>query len=192
MPKQVFVVHWSKKIPSEIFTAFECIIFHMTDLPYGRGGSPLQNLIIRGHGETKISAIRCVEEMDAGDVYLKKSLSLSGSAREIFARANGVIYDMILEIILDNPEPQPQIGPIVVFKRRRPEESEIPPNQSLQKLYDFIRMLDAPGYPLAQITSRGYKFLLQEANWTDGRLLVQAEIQITDSSFQEDGQSQPN
>jgi methionyl-tRNA formyltransferase len=130
--------------------------------------------------------------MDAGDVYLKKSLSLSGSAREIFARANGVIYDMILEIILDNPEPQPQIGPIVVFKRRRPEESEIPPNQSLQKLYDFIRMLDAPGYPLAQITSRGYKFLLQEANWTDGRLLVQAEIQITDSSFQEDGQSQPN
>ena len=29
----------------KIFENFNCIIFHMTDLPYGRGGSPLQNLI---------------------------------------------------------------------------------------------------------------------------------------------------
>lgn len=188
-PKQVFVVHWSKKIPSEIFSAFECVIFHMTDLPYGRGGSPLQNLIIRGHGETQISAIRCVEEMDAGDVYLKKPLSLSGSAKEIFARASEVIYEMILEIIFDEPEPQPQSGLVTIFKRRKPEESEIPPNQSIQRLYDFVRMLDAPGYPLAQITSRGYKILLRDANWTDGRLLVQAEIQIADPSFQGDEQA---
>lgn len=179
-PKQIFVVHWSKKIPTEIFSAFECIIFHMTDLPYGRGGSPLQNLILRGHEVTQISAIRCVEEMDAGDIYLKKPLSLSGNAREIFARANEVIHDMILQIIIDNPIPKPQIGPVTIFKRRRPEDSEIPPNQSMQVLYDFIRMLDAPGYPPAQITSGGYRILLREARWNDGRLVTDAEIQIVE------------
>jgi len=35
-------------ILKEIFENYEIILFHMTDLPYGRGGSPLQNLIVRG------------------------------------------------------------------------------------------------------------------------------------------------
>ena len=57
-PVKIFIPHWSHIIPSEIFTNFECIVFHMTDLPYGRGGSPLQNLIVRGKKKTKISALK--------------------------------------------------------------------------------------------------------------------------------------
>jgi methionyl-tRNA formyltransferase len=56
-PRYIFFPHWSYIVPEEIFNSFECVIFHMTDLPYGRGGSPLQNLIQRGHRETKISAL---------------------------------------------------------------------------------------------------------------------------------------
>ena len=36
-PDFVFFLHWSFIIPKEIFEQFECIVFHMTDLPYGRG-----------------------------------------------------------------------------------------------------------------------------------------------------------
>ena len=43
--KKIFIPHWSFIIPKEIYQNFECILFHMTDLPFGRGGSPLQNLI---------------------------------------------------------------------------------------------------------------------------------------------------
>ena len=57
----------------------------MTDLPYGRGGSPLQNLIIRGHKKTKISALRMVNELDAGPIYFKRSLSLNGNAQKIYS-----------------------------------------------------------------------------------------------------------
>ena len=49
----------------------------MTDLPYGRGGSPLQNLIVRGHKETKISAIKVVKELDAGPVLSSLELMLN-------------------------------------------------------------------------------------------------------------------
>ena len=45
-PKYIFFPHWSWLIPNEIYENYECILFHMTDLPYGRGGSPLQNLIL--------------------------------------------------------------------------------------------------------------------------------------------------
>src|SRR5467141_918583 len=70
-PRFVFFPHWSHRIPPSIYKQFECVIFHMTDLPFGRGGSPLQNLIARGIYETKICAIRCIEELDAGPIYLK-------------------------------------------------------------------------------------------------------------------------
>ena len=63
-------------IPKKIYSNYDCIVFHMTDLPYGRGGSPLQNLIVRGHKETKISALNVQSGLDTGDIYLKKKLIL--------------------------------------------------------------------------------------------------------------------
>ena len=42
-PDYIFFPHWSYYIPEEITNQWECVVFHMTDLPYGRGGSPLQN-----------------------------------------------------------------------------------------------------------------------------------------------------
>ena len=79
-PTKIFIPHWSYIIPNEIYNHFDCIVFHMTDLPYGRGGSPLQNLIVRGHKLTKISAIKVQKGLDTGAVYLKKELSLFGTA----------------------------------------------------------------------------------------------------------------
>ena len=53
-PTKIFIPHWSYIIPEEIFSAYDCIVFHMTDLPFGRGGSPLQNLIKAKFKKTKI------------------------------------------------------------------------------------------------------------------------------------------
>ena len=80
-PKKIFFPHWSHIIKPEIFEHYECVIFHMTDLPYGRGGSPLQNLIVRGHKETKISALRCKAGVDTGPIYMKRPLGLEGTAQ---------------------------------------------------------------------------------------------------------------
>jgi len=119
-PIQIFIPHWSYIIPSEIYNNFECIVFHMTDLPYGRGGSPLQNLIIRGKKETKISALRVEKGLDTGPIYLKKPLSLMGTAQEIFLRAKYIVKEMIIEIIDEQLIPVAQKGEITEFKRRKP------------------------------------------------------------------------
>ena len=70
-PEFVFFVHWSWIIKKDIYENFNCIVFHMTDLPFGRGGSPLQNLISRGIKKTKLSAIKVVRDIDAGPIYMK-------------------------------------------------------------------------------------------------------------------------
>lgn len=151
-PDYVFFPHWSYIIPAQIYEKFNCVIFHMTDLPFGRGGSPLQNLISRGIYNTKISAIKCGKVLDAGDIYLKKDFSLEeGSAKEIFQKAGFVMASMIQEIISTNPIPMPQKGKPVVFNRRTPQMSNISELTSLQKIYDYIRMLDADGYPKAYL-----------------------------------------
>ena len=156
-PRYVFFPHWSYRIPSAIYEAHECVIFHMTDLPYGRGGSPLQNLILRGHTETVVTALRCVEEMDAGPVYLKQSLSLFGTAEEIFLRAAEVMENMIAEIIETSPTPRPQEGEPVAFKRLGPEAGDLNQAKSLEAAFDRIRMLDAEGYPPAYIEAGGFR-----------------------------------
>jgi len=157
-PKYVFFPHWSYIIPEVIYSNFTCVIFHMTDLPFGRGGSPLQNLIVRGFNETKISAIRCVKEIDAGPIYLKRSLSLEGRAQDIYKRAGKIIFEMINEVISKPVESVNQVGEVVKFNRRSPQQSDIQDLDSIQQVYDYIRMLDADGYPKAFLETKGFRF----------------------------------
>lgn len=162
-PDKIFIPHWSYIIPSSIYNLFQCIVFHMTDLPYGRGGSPLQNLIIRGHTSTKISAIKVSEGIDAGNVYLKKNLKLNGTAKEIFISATPIIEKMIVEILQNDISPIPQIGDVVKFKRRKPEDGNIYKLKEINDIYDFIRMLDCEGYPNAFIETDTIKIEFSNA-----------------------------
>ncbi len=176
--RYIFFLHWSWIVPKEILNNYECVCFHMTDVPYGRGGSPLQNLIIRGHKETKLTALRMVKELDAGPVYLKEDLSLYGfSAKDIYIRASYLSAKMIEKIIENEITPEPQKGEEVLFKRRKPEESEIPELLDLEALFDFIRMLDAEDYPKAFLLYKCFKFEFSRASIYDENLL--ADVKIT-------------
>lgn len=176
-PRYIFFPHWSWIIPGEIWKKYECVVFHMTDLPYGRGGSPLQNLILRGHKKTKISALRVNEKIDGGDIYLKMNLDLSGSAQDIYERASKIIFEkMVPEIVKNNSAPQKQIGKAIIFKRRKPEQSKIAKGLAAEKLYDFIRMLDAEGYPKAFLEADKLRLEFSQAKLKNKRLFAKVEI----------------
>ncbi|MBI2748495.1 methionyl-tRNA formyltransferase [Acidovorax sp. HMWF018] len=145
----VFFPHWSWRIPASVFERFECVIFHMTDVPFGRGGSPLQNLVIRGIENTVLTALRCSQEVDAGPVYLKLPLSTLGTAEEVFIRASFLMLPMMIRIVDERIEPYAQSGEPTFFRRRTPEQGNLQSMSSLTDLHDFIRMLDADGYPHA-------------------------------------------
>lgn len=147
--EKIFFLHWSSIIPAEIHRSFECIIFHMTALPYGRGGSPLQNLIVRGHKRTAVTAFRCDDGIDSGPIYLQYPLDLDGPARRIFERATEVMLGLVEVIVREKPVSVPQQGTPEVFIRRRPEESNLELATDADRAYDLIRMMDAEGYPHA-------------------------------------------
>lgn len=175
-PKYVFFPHWSFIIPASIYDHYECIVFHMTDLPYGRGGSPLQNLIVRGHQKTKISALRVAKGMDTGDIYLKKPLSLLGTAEEVFLRAGKVILEMSEEILKTNPQPVVQEGEVVPFDRRTPKDGDVATLASLDKVHDFIRMLDAEGYPNAYLETKYLRFEFTRSGLKKDQIIADVRI----------------
>lgn len=176
--RYIFFFHWSNLIPAEIYENFECVIFHMTDVPFGRGGSPLQNLIARGIYETKLTALKCVKDLDAGPVYLKKSLSLHGNAEEIYLRATRLSAEMMLEILSKEIIPEEQKGEPTIFKRRKPEEGNIVGKDDLQEIYDFIRMLDAEGYPRAFLNIGKINLEFERAALKDGYIKADVTIRL--------------
>lgn len=175
-PKFIFFIHWRWIVPKNTITKYECICFHMTDLPYGRGGSPLQNLILRKHKDTKLSVIKMTAKVDAGPIYYKRTLSLHGSALQIYLRCSKLCLKLIEKIIKNNPLPSEQKGKIVKFKRRQPSQSKIPNNLNLNDIYDYIRMLDAPGYPKAYINFGKNKVELSEAKFNNGILKFKGSV----------------
>jgi methionyl-tRNA formyltransferase len=177
-PRYIFFPHWNWIVPKDILEKYESVCFHMTDVPYGRGGSPLQNLIVRGHKETQLTALKMSEHLDAGPVYLKEPLSLHGSAQDIFYRAAFKIMELIERIVINTLIPEKQKGEVITFKRRSPAESEVIEDLNLEQLYDFIRMLDAETYPKAFINIKGYRFEFDKATLDEtGKL--EARVSIT-------------
>ena len=86
---------------------------------------------------------------------------------------------MIEQIIDEEPEPQPQQGEVVPFRRRTPDESELSKTEltTLAGLFDFIRMLDADGYPRAFIEIGLFRLELSDARLTGET--IEARVTIT-------------
>ena len=183
-PKYIFFPYWSYVIPKSIYEKFECVIFHMTDVPFGRGGSPLQNLVARGIYETKISALRCEEFLDAGPVYLKKNFFLYGAAEEIYLRASKVIGEMIDDIIVKQLQPEEQVGEVVYFSRKKPEEGNIANLKELEQVFDYIRMLDAEGYPNAYIENNSFRFEFKRASLKKDKIIADVIITKKKESYE--------
>ena len=98
-PEFIFFPDWSWIIPEKITSNYKCVCFHESNLPKFRGGSPLQNQIIRGVEKTKTTAFIMNEGLDEGEIILQKELSLKGSIDEIFKRMIINDYTMIKKII---------------------------------------------------------------------------------------------
>ena len=176
-PEFIFFPDWSWIIPKKITDNYKCVCLHESNLPKFRGGSPLQNQIIRGITKTKTTAFFMSNGIDEGDIILQKNLSLKGKIEDIFLRMIENDFKIITKIISGKYTVKKQKGTPTLFKRRKPEESELKNlNFSKKYLYDFIRMLEDP-YPNAFIKLGKRKIIFKSANLKDNKLFFQGVIE---------------
>jgi methionyl-tRNA formyltransferase len=86
---------------------------------------------------------------------------------------------MIVQILQRHPRPRPQVGGPTTFKRRTPEESNLAKAQTLQQVFDMIRMLDAEGYPSAFLEIGAFRIEFTRASRKTDHLMVDARITLT-------------
>ncbi len=177
-PDLIFFPHWNHKISKSIFNNFICIGFHSTPLPYGRGGSPVQNMILRGYKTTKVCAYKINSQMDGGPIYIQQQISLKGSGEDIFLRIYKKILGIIFRLIIKLPNPKKQVGKATYFKRRKPSEGNLLNLKDINKIYDSIRMLDINfiNYPKAFIENKKIKFNFKEAKLKKNKIEAKVEI----------------
>ncbi len=166
-PDYVLFYGWSEKISSNIINSFKCLMLHPSNLPKFRGGSPIQNQIIRGLNKTKLTLFLMNNKLDAGPVYGKSKISLSSNIKDIFKRIEDAGIKLTTKILNKNIRPVIQNEKEkTIFKRRKPIESQITiselKNKDAKYLYNKIRMLTDP-YPNAFIkTKDGKKLFILE------------------------------
>jgi methionyl-tRNA formyltransferase len=182
-PRIIFFIHWSKIIEKKFFENYECIQFHSTNLPFGRGGSPIQNQILMGIKNTKITAFKMGKKIDDGPFIIKRPLKLKDSAQKIYTNMEKISLEMIMKISkMKKLIYKKQKGKVVIFKRRLKNQSEIKFNKinNIKKLYDYIRMLDADNYPKAFVKLNPYIAKLSNAKLINGILKATIEFKKND------------
>ena len=167
-PDYILFYGWSNKVPINILNEYFCVVLHPSPLPKFRGGSPLQNQIIRNIKSSKITLFKMEKRLDAGPIILTRKFSLEGHLNEIFNRLTVIGTKLTLKFFKNNFKLKKQNDKIATyFKRRKPEESEITlseiKNKSSKYLINKIRMLEDP-YPNAFIkTKDGKKLKIKNA-----------------------------
>ena len=161
-PDIIFFPHWSYKVNQDIIKKYKCICFHTAPLPYGRGGSPIQNMILRKFKKSPVCAILMTNKIDSGPIYLKKTISLSGNLEDIFIRISFTIIQMIKILIKKKIVPKKQIGKVFKFKRIKKNQSEIKIERNINEIFDKIRMLSAEEYPNAYIKKNNFKIFFSK------------------------------
>jgi methionyl-tRNA formyltransferase len=140
------------------------IVVHASDLPLGKGFSPLQWQILGGSNIIPITLFEAVKDVDAGPYYIKSEISLQGS--ELYGELRSILGKKIIEMSLQFIDeiqilmPIEQIGDESFFPRRKMKDDEINPNKSINELFNHFRIADNENFPLFFYYS-GKKFFLK-------------------------------
>ena len=127
------------------------LVVHESNLPEGRGFSPLTWQILEGKNEIPICLIEMAEEVDAGsiifkDLYVAQGLELLDELRLGQAQKT---FELCTKYLQSENIPMgvPQEGIPTFYRRRKAEDSEIDPHLSINELFNLFRVVDNQKYP---------------------------------------------
>ena len=169
-PDYIFFPHWSWIVNKKIFNTYKCICFHMTKLPYGIGGTPLQNLIIRKKKTTTLTSFRMINKIDQGPILITKKINLKGSAEEIYRKISKEVFIMIKKILKKYPKETEQKGKKIYFKRIVDSKLQFKRIKNLSDFYDEIRMRDSHSYKKTCLKINDYKIEFSNAKLYKNRI----------------------
>ncbi|HRK56288.1 MAG TPA: UDP-2,4-diacetamido-2,4,6-trideoxy-beta-L-altropyranose hydrolase [Burkholderiaceae bacterium] len=142
------------------------LVVHASDLPKGRGWSPASWLILEGKSRIPVTLLEAVDPVDAGPIYLQEWIDLDGTEliddwRKALAHQTIHLASTFVErypAILNSA--RAQVGQPSNYPRRRAQDSELDPHQTLASQINQLRIADNDSYP-AFFHHQGKTFVLK-------------------------------
>lgn len=159
----LFLISCNEIVRAEVRQRYRAsLVVHASDLPRGRGWSPLIWQIINGENVVTVSLLETEDKVDTGAIWGKRELRFDG--HELADEINTALFTTELELIdmavegMDRITPQPQgDGEATYYRKRTPEDSRIDPTRSLAEQFDLLRVADPQRYP-AFFDHRGHRY----------------------------------
>lgn len=139
------------------------LVIHESDLPQGKGWSPLTWQILEGKKQIPITLFEASSKVDYGDIYYKDFISLEG--HELIDEIKYKQWDKTKKLILKFIDKYPnnssykQTGNSTYYLKRSPKNSQIDIDKTINEQFDLLRVVDNNRYP-AFFLKEGYKYLL--------------------------------
>jgi methionyl-tRNA formyltransferase len=182
-PDYIVVIAYGVILPSEIVSHYYCINGHASLLPYYRGASPIQSVLLNHESSTGMTIIKMNQRMDEGDILAQSAIDITdGETFEtLYARLRQLcsvqIQQTLHRLIQTRITPTPQSHQNATYCRKlNTADRELKPSYALKKNDAIIRAFSPK--PGAFIQIDGQRIKVIAAHITDSKLeptIVQPE-----------------
>jgi methionyl-tRNA formyltransferase len=138
-----------------------CLVVHASDLPEGRGWSPLVWQILEGKNVITVTLLEAAEPVDSGAIWHKTHIRFEG--HELYDEIHAALFGAelaLMDFALQNLErimPIPQQGEASYYPRRHPKDSRLDVHLSIAEQFELLRVADNERYP-AFFDHRGHRY----------------------------------
>lgn len=140
------------------------LVVHESDLPEGRGFSPLTWQVLEGKNEIPVCLLEAVDRVDAGPVVYRDRMTFEG--HELIEEMRDVLGRLTIALCRRfmaedaPPHGERQQGEVGTYPRRTRSNSRMDPEQTLAQQFDLLRVVDNLRYP-AFFDFRGHRYHIQ-------------------------------
>ena len=129
------------------------LIVHESDLPKGRGWSPLTWQVLEGAETICVTLFEAVGKVDAGEIYLQESIQLRGDelVDDLRRKQTLATFSLCQSFVSDYPSilqrARKQLGEPSFYPRRGPPDGRLDLDQPLKAQINLLRVSDNNRYP---------------------------------------------
>ena len=161
-----FYLSYEHIVKKEILKKFRNnLVVHASDLPNGKGWSPLTWQILDGKKKIHVSLIEADEKVDSGKIYKKLQIKFNGFELldELRFSVTDVTFKLCRNFVEKFPQSlkkaKPQNGKETFYPRRFKKDSKLDLNKSILEQFNLFRVVDNDRYP-AFFELNGSKYYL--------------------------------
>lgn len=145
------------------------LVVHESNLPKGRGWSPMTWQILEGRNRIPVTLLEAVDAVDAGPIYLQDWIDFKGHELidELRDAQADVTINLCRRFVLEYPtivyQSREQTGIASFYPRRRPEHSRLNPEKTILEQFNLLRVVDNERYPaFFKIKNSVYVFKIEK------------------------------